>query len=120
MEWYGPLTILPAVALIILSTSTFIVALNNEIAVMETDPKCNPEIIVKKIKQLKRLGIANGFLYGSALIFLIAGMLKMLIASDKLFLFTMLAGVMLITVALFFLVVHSVKSINIRQKHLKL
>ena len=120
MEWYGPLTILPAVALIILSTSTFIVALNNEIVTMESDVKSNPAIIMLKIKQLKRLGIANGFLYGSALDFLIAGMIKMVTNSDNLFLFIMLLGLLLITLALFFLVVHSVKSINIRHKHLKI
>jgi len=120
MEWYGPLTILPAVALIILSTSNIIIALNQEVATMESNNESNPAIIRLKLRQLKRLGIANGFLYGSALVFLVAGMLKMLINSETLFLFTMLLGVVLITVSLLFLFIHSVKSIHIRQKHLEL
>lgn len=120
MEWYGPLTILPAVALIILSTSGFIIELNKEISAMETEKTGDTEIISLKIKQLKRLGTANGFLYGSALIFLTAGILKMLIASETLFLFIMLLGVVAITIALTFLFIHSVISIHIRQKHLQL
>jgi hypothetical protein len=35
MEWYGPLTILPAIALVILSTSNFIVSSNSEIQALE-------------------------------------------------------------------------------------
>lgn len=31
MEWYLPITIMPAIGLIILSTTNFIIALNNEI-----------------------------------------------------------------------------------------
>jgi hypothetical protein len=31
MEWYIPISLLPGIALIILSTSNFILALNNEI-----------------------------------------------------------------------------------------
>jgi len=120
MEWYGPLTILPAVALIILSTSNIIIALNQEITDLEKDKQNTFNIISLKIKQLRRLGIANGFLYGSALVFLIAGILKMLIASDRLFLYTMLLGVVLITLALVFLFIHSVKSVSIRKKHFKL
>ncbi len=120
MEWYGPLTILPAVALIILSTSGFIIELNKEISVMEKEKNSDTGIIKLKIKQLKRLGTANGFLYGSALIFLVAGIIKMLFASEALFLFIMLLGVVAITIALTFLFIHSVKSIHIRQKHLQL
>ena len=120
MEWYGPLTILPAVALIILSTSNIIIALNREITAMESESENNLSIICLKIRQLKRLGIANGFLYGSALVFLIAGMIKMLFDSETLFLFTMLVGVVFITIALFFLFIHAVKSVNIHQKHLEL
>ena len=119
MEWYGPLTILPAVALIILSTSNIIIALNQEVSDLENDKQNKQDIISLKIKQLKRLGIANGFLYGSALVFLIAGILKMLIDSYRLFLYTMLLGVVLITLALVFLFIHSVKSVSIREKNLK-
>ena len=76
LEWYAPLTILPAVGLIILSTSNFLVALNNEIYQLEKDGDINEWIINQKLKQLKRLGIAMTLLYSSALFFMFSALLK--------------------------------------------
>lgn len=125
MEWYGPLTILPAVGLLILSTSNFIVNLNSEIHSMAYQ---NPEkaqypdglysIIEKKMDQLKKLGHAITSLYASVLIFLIAGIEKALINSDKLFFSLMLVGVLLTTLALIYLLIFGYRSIHIRQEHI--
>ena len=120
MEWYAPLTILPAIALIILSTSNFIVSLNSEITQLGVDSEKNYGIILGKLKQLKRLGIANSFLYGSVLIFLLSGLSKAIIESDTLFNAMMILAVITTTWALWFLFIHSIKSIQIRQKHLKI
>lgn len=120
MEWYGPLTILPAVALIIISTSNFIIALNEEIILLQREKEKLLGIIELKLQQLKRLGIANGFLYGSALLFLIAGIMKVLTNVDKLFNYTLVIGVIFITIALVFLFIHSIRSVSIREKHLRL
>lgn len=120
MDWYGPLTVLPAIGLLVLSTSNFIVSLNNELMLLEKDKEEFQEIILLKISELKRLGIANSFLYGSALLFLTAGMSKAITLSDGLFFSLMLLGVITTTIALTFLFIHSIKSVEIRQKHLKL
>ena len=120
MEWYAPLTILPAIGLIILSTSNFIISLNTEIIQLENDTAKNIEIIRAKLKQLKRLGIANGLLYGSGIIFLAAGLFKAMILSDHWFNIMMVCAAFCTTLALIFLFIHSLKSIQIRQKHLKL
>lgn len=120
MEWYGPLTILPAVGLIILSTTNFIIALNEEITLLEKEKENSRGIIRQKITQLKRLGIANGFLYGSALALLLAGIMKGITQNDLLFNSLMIPGVLLITAALLFLFIHAIKSVSIREKHLKL
>jgi len=120
MEWYGPLTILPAVGLIIMSTTNFIIALNEEIILLQNDKEKLNTIIILKVKQLRRLGIANGFLYGSALLFLVAGITKVLTQVDSLFNYTLLFGVLLTTVALVFLFIHAIKSVSIREKHLRL
>lgn len=120
MEWYGPLTILPAVGLIIMSTSNFIIALNEEIILLQNDKEKLIVIIELKLKQLKRLGIANGFLYGSALLFLAAGLMKVLTNADILFNYILLAGVVTIIVALTFLFIHAIRSVSIREKHLRL
>lgn len=120
MEWYGPLTVLPAIGLLVLSTANFIVSLNNELTGLEIDKVKHQEIIQSKILQLKRLGIANSCLYGSALLFLVAGMSKAFTMSDDVFFFLMLSGVVTTTAALVFLFIHSIKSVQIRQKHLKI
>ena len=62
MEWYGPLTILPAIGLLILSTSRFIISWNEEVTKLEEDKMKDFEIIRLKLAQLKKLGIANAFL----------------------------------------------------------
>ena len=120
MEWYGPLTVLPAIGMIILSTTNFIIALNQEITELESDKEKYLDIILLKITQLKRLGIANSLLYGSALLFLLAGLSKALMMQEFLFFAIMLIGVLGTTGALTFLFIHSYKSIQIRQKHLKI
>jgi hypothetical protein len=120
MEWYGPLTVLPAIGLLVLSTSNFIVSLNNELIVLENDKVRLQEIIQLKISELRKLGIANSFLYGSALFFMVAGMSKAIDMGDDFFFAMMLSGVITTTIALTFLFIHSIKSVQIRQKHLKL
>ncbi|WNJ19699.1 hypothetical protein [Pontibacter sp. G13] len=120
MEWYGPITILPAVGMIILSTTHFLVALNNEIVELEREPMQDREVIASKLSQLKRLGWANSSLYASALFFLIAGLWKAATMQEDMFFAWMLVGVCAMTLALGFLFVHSLKSISIRQKRLML
>ena len=44
MEWYGPLTILPTIGLLILSTSRFIISLNEEVSKLERDKMKDFEI----------------------------------------------------------------------------
>lgn len=120
MEWYGPITVLPAIGLLVLSTSNFIIALNEELELLKKEKEKNQEVIRSKISQLRKLGIANSCLYGSALLFLVAGMSKAITLSDKLFFILMLTGVAITTLALIFLFLHSLMSVKIRQKHLKL
>ena len=120
MEWYGPLTVLPAIGLIIMSTSNFIIYLNTEISKLTEDKERCSLIIHLKMKQLKRLGFANAALYLSALLFLVAGLSKAVLMSDILFYYLMLIGVVSTTVALVFLFIHSIKSIHIREEHLKI
>ena len=120
LEWYAPLTILPAVGLIILSTSNFLVALNNEIYQLEKDGDINEWIINQKLKQLKRLGIAMTLLYSSALFFMFSALLKSAYNADVMFDCLMVIAVVFVTTALGLLFFHSVKAIKIRHTHLEL
>lgn len=120
MEWYSTLTVLPSIGLIILSTANFIVSLNNELTGLESEKEKHREIILLKIAELRRLGIANSCLYCSSLLFLVAGMSKAISLGDDIVFIIVLAGVATTTAALFFLFIHSYKSVQIRQKHLKI
>ena len=120
MEWYGPMTILPAIALLILSTSTFIVSLNREISMLNREEKKDIEIIRLKLVELKKLGIGISFLYGCVLFFLIAGIVKAVSDFDTVFYALLLVGVLSTTRAIVLLLSHSLKAVSIRQKHLKL
>jgi len=119
MEWYGPLTILPAIGLIILSTANFILALNNEIYQLEKE-KVNEWVIKEKLKQLKRLGSANALLYSSAIFLLISVLSKGLFESNLMFKTVIIIAITLITSALIILFIHSIKAISIRHKSLKI
>lgn len=117
IEWYTPLTILPAIGLIILSTANFIVSLNNEIYELEKYNEKNSWIIKQKLMQLKRLGLANALLYLSALFFMFSALSFFFSKSELLFKSFMVLAVFLVTIALLFLFIHSLKAISIRHKN---
>ncbi len=122
MEWYLPITILPAVGLFIVSTTAQMMALNTEIATL-LSKKCTAfehKISAMKIKQLARLAWATALLYVSASCFVLAGILGALLTNEKgirhmgpqtvLFL-----GVVFILFALGLLIVYGVRTISIRK-----
>ena len=54
-HWYLPITILPGIGLLILSTSNQLIALSNEISERLKLEICNDQISQRKLKQLKLL-----------------------------------------------------------------
>jgi len=121
MEWYIPITIIPAVGLLILSTSNFLIALNNEITELEKDQKRYETAILRKLKQLKRLSIAIVFQYISVFLFLLAGISNALYMEGEAALFVcMLLAVLCITISIIYLLIFAIKAVTIRQQHLKL
>lgn len=119
MDWYVPLTVLPAVALIILSTSNFLIALNGEIYQLEKSENVSDWVIEKKIKQLRNLGFANILLYASALFFMFSALIMAIYNEPLLFKCLMIIAVILFTSALIFLFMHAARAIRIRHEHLK-
>ncbi len=124
MDWYGPLTLMPAIGLIIMSTSNFTVGLINEIERMEEskDRKICLAIIELKLVQLKRLSIAISLLYASILLLLLASVSNYWAESQTRMAVDVLLILAVLTVAtaLIFLFVYSLKATQIRQMHLKL
>lgn len=120
MEWYTPLTIMPAIGLIILSTANFLVSLNEEIYELEKDSSSNEWIIQQKFIQLKRLGWANAMLYSSALFFMFSSLSMAFFQNSTLFKLLMVLAAVFFTIALVILFTHSFKAISIRHKNIPL
>lgn len=118
MEWYAPLTVLPAIGLLILSTSNFIVALNNEINGLLHEPERRKVLIGKKLAQLKRLSVASAFLYFGVILFLTSGLTSAFSEKEIFFKLQMAAGVLVTTVAVVILFFYSTKAVAIRQSQL--
>ena len=120
MEWYIPMTIIPGIGLIILSTSNIMLALNNEISNLEDRPSRNSEIIKSKLSQLKSLSISIVFQYLGVLFFLLSGIVASVLKTDFIPHILLFVGVGVISISIVLLLFYSIKSVSIRQKHLNI
>ena len=119
MQWYIPITIIPGIGLIIMSTSNLLIALNNEVSALNRKREIFGEIIALKIGQMKRLNWAMVFLYTGILCFLLSGLLAVLISPSGLLVqIIMISGVTSSLVAIVYLISFGFRSVQIRQKHL--
>lgn len=121
MDWYIPITIFPAVGLLILSTTAQMMGLSSEIGGILSE-KCTEfehEISGLKIKQLTRLTRATTLLYVSAACFVLSGILGAVLPdfelSKKVPEYVLLLGVVLILCALWLLIIYGINTIKIRK-----
>jgi sterol desaturase/sphingolipid hydroxylase (fatty acid hydroxylase superfamily) len=122
MDWYIPITILPAVGLLIVSTTAQMMGLSTEIGGILSE-KCTPfehEISGLKIKQLTRLTRATALFYVSAACFVLAGILGAILPesigiSQNIPQFVLLVGVVLTLIALCLMIIYGIKTITIRK-----
>ncbi|HAM98650.1 MAG TPA: hypothetical protein DCQ26_08555 [Marinilabiliales bacterium] len=120
MEWYIPISLLPGIALIILSTSNFIIALNNEIKELKSNYDLYEKIINLKIIQLKRLSIAISGLYISVLLFTLTGLLSWFSALKPVIFSSLIFSMTCMFFSVTFLISFAVRAIKIRHLHLKI
>jgi hypothetical protein len=119
MEWYIPITILPAAGILILSTTNQMMTLSNEIGHLLAE-KCSPfqhNIADLKLLQLKKLTRAATFLYMAAACFVLAGLISVFIENRSDIMFSnyiLTIGVLFILLSLVLLVQYSYKAIKIR------
>jgi hypothetical protein len=118
MEWYIPITLLPGIALLILSTSNFIIATNVEIQILKEKKELFKDIIKLKMKQLKRLNYAISGLYLSVLFFTISGLFASLDRSDDLTFTVISIGTTIMTLSVILLIIYSISANWIKRKHL--
>ena len=74
-NWYLPITIVPGIGLLILSTSNLMVTLSNELIVLIKEQSKNESIILRKLKQLKTLNRAMVLFYIAVACLVIAGLI---------------------------------------------
>ncbi len=118
MEWYLPITIIPGIGLVILSTSNILLALNREITQLEAAAQENVSIIASKLVQLKTVSFSIVFQYIGVLLFLLSGLGSFTLQKGALLL--LMAGVGFVALSILLLLVYSARAIAIRQKHLKI
>lgn len=120
MDWYIPITIIPGIGLLVLSTSNMILALNVEISNLESSTKeCN-WIIKDKLSQLKILSISIIFQYLSIFLFLLSGIASFFSKENIFPKIVMIMGVFLISISIIMQLFYAIKAVKIRQNHLKI
>ncbi len=114
-NWYIPITILPGVALLILSTSNLLIALSGEIKQRISEDQ-DKKVTLKKLRQLKFLnrGLV-GFYVGSGCM-VGAGIQDFLAYSVNFSKALMLLGTLSIFVSIAFLIAFSIRAVRIRQE----
>jgi hypothetical protein len=116
-NWHLPMTILPGIGLLILSTSNLMITLSNEIASLMKEQSKEESIISRKLIQLKTLNRAMVFFYVAVAFLAITGVLGGLqITSIKNSLvYLAVIGIVIMLSGIFSLIKYSYKAVSIRQ-----
>lgn len=117
-NWYLPITIVPGLGLLILSTSNLMVTLNNEISAM-IEYSNEKTIITRKLKQLKLLNMAMVFFYIAVALLLVSAVLNGLLTIEKTSLYISILAIVSALIGLFSLVFYSFRAVSIRQNQFK-
>jgi hypothetical protein len=117
-NWYLPITIVPGLGLLILSTSNLMVTLSNEISAMIENSK-NKIIITKKLVQLKLLNMAMVFFYFAVAFLLISAVINGLFKVEKVSLFISVMAIISALIGIFSLIIYSFRAVEIRQNQFK-
>lgn len=118
-EWYIPITILPGICLLILSTSNIMIDLSGEVRLLIKENTATSLLIERKLKQLKLINQAMVFLYLSVGGFVISGLLsgvsENLGSHNNAGLYILFLGMTLAMLALLSLMVYSFRAVRLRQ-----
>ncbi len=120
MNWYLPITIIPGLGMLILSTTSQMMTLSSEISNL-VSIKCSifqHKIAARKIRQLDSLTHASALLYLATGCYVLSGILGVIFANDKPFglpSITLYLGTVLVFIALTLLIIYAFKAVNIRK-----
>ena len=121
-KWYLPITILPGIGLIIISTSNLIISLNKEMEKLLKEAATFEQLINKKLSQMRLLTMSLAGFYISTALMVLSGLVSLMQNYAQQFsshwsLGILLLGVVLIFASLLILIIYSVKAVSIRQIH---
>ena len=117
-NWYLPITIVPGLGLLILSTSNLMVTLSSEINGM-IESTAQKNMISQKLKQLKLLNMAMVFFYITIAFLLISAVISGLYDLEKISLFISIFAILLALMGLISLIIYSFRAVRIRQNQFK-
>ncbi len=117
-NWYVPITILPGIGLLILSTSNLLIALSSEIAERLKLDICNDEITQRKLKQLDLLskGLVGLYVGAGSMVAsgILSGIQNFYQFPQSISLIIMITGVVSVFISLSFLIIYSFRALKIR------
>ncbi len=120
-DWVIPLTLMPGLGMMILSTSNLSTATSNEITSLIEGRMSETTLIEQKIKQLFLLNVANVCLYIGILVFGVAGLIDGIFSlqspmHDGTFrTILLIVGISSLVLATIFLVIFSVRKVKIKR-----
>ena len=120
-NWYLPITLVPGLGLLILSTSNLMVTLSNELSGLIKEHSKDESIILRKLAQLKILNRAMVFFYISVACLAIAGLIGSLQLSfiKNSTTYISIIGIFIMILGLLSLIKYSYTTVNIRQDQFK-
>ena len=117
-NWYLPVTIVPGLGLLILSTSNLMMTLSNEISTLIKNTK-DKTIITKKLSQLRLLNTTMVFFYISVALLFVSAVVNGLCSIENASLYISVFAISLVIIGLTFLIIYSFRAVKIRQNQLK-
>lgn len=120
-NWYLPITIVPGIGLLILSTSNLMVTLSNELSGLIKEHSKDESIILRKLAQLKILNRAMVCFYVSVACLAIAGLIGgfqfNFIKNGTTYISSI--GILIMLLGLVSLIIYSYRAVSIRQDQFK-
>ncbi len=119
-NWYVPITIVPGIGLLLMSTSNLLGQLSGEIKDLIKSHTNYQNLLHRKLIQLKLLNLAMVFLYASVAFFVISGLIAGVYQSvhsmhDDVPIYFSVAGIFCCLGALTLLIIFSFRAVQIKQ-----
>lgn len=119
-EWYLPITILPALGMLILSTTSQMMTLSSEINSLLSNKCTDFEHLIagKKIKQLGLLTRSSALLYLASGIYVLSGILGALLETESFYdtpSLLLYFGTVLVFIAFILLITYAFRAVRIRE-----